>query len=622
MALLSYYIAVAQCTRAHVQDSPSLVEPSWPELILHYGEDLGMDCVWLDMLLDTPIANFTPDVSRAGTFIKLGSVDVYESTPSVEWFMEHWVPVWYEWSAVQASQAENQRFAPLEYQLQNATTFRTKSISPVPSSPTNTNQSFSFDYNGSGSSTSSQTSLNQDPPQVHTRPILTSYMDEFFRARDERIARILERETPNQLTTRLSRKAQPPMKNARVFKWTQSGSGEFTYEEIPKTRRQDTLEYYSEDQSRYDPVLNEWHCCELWGEFSDEDDGFPYVPIFEGDNRPAEDAVAPPTSNLVIDDSPVEDFLLPNPDDTHQQQPLNIRLLRLQDEILTVARLYFGYTPRIPAPEVPALTDEKRRKSFCRCFGLIWDQVKSVDEVFAIQSVAAAIDFFLRLAKKSPLLADEWDLIPDNPFPVSMSPRFKQFRLLQTNISFKRDESGLHTKEVTIYMLDLGTNSTAPWKLAVKSALNALMVCRLDPSFNEYDIVEFLLTNGIAFHTLQPSSSISRTPHVQRASLAPFRRPHSYEFASRDYLAYRQRCHSILSHPRGRAALMHGNFMWRLALRSVRWEAVYSGPSGWSPNPDEMLVIQDPSTGIEYLDDKLSVDEQDALCGTYHCVTG
>jgi hypothetical protein len=188
MAFLSYYIAVAQCTCAHVEDSfPKLVELPWQEVILKYGEDLGMDCIWLDMLLDTPIVNFTPDVSRTGTFIKLDSVDIYELVPSVEWFMEHGIPVWYEWDAVQSSQVENRRFAPLEYQLQNATTFRTKSLSPVPSSPTNTNQFFSFDYESGGSSSSPPTSHapmpmpNQDPLQFHT-PILMNYMEEFFRA--------------------------------------------------------------------------------------------------------------------------------------------------------------------------------------------------------------------------------------------------------------------------------------------------------------------------------------------------------------------------------------------------------------------------------------------------------
>jgi len=67
---------------------------------------------------------------------------------------------------------------------------------------------------------------------------------------------------------------------------------------------------------------------------------------------------------------------------------------------------------------------------------------------------------------------------------------------------------------------------------------------------------------------------------------------------------------------------MHGHFMWRIAFRSVMRESVLSGPSGWSTDIDEMIVVQDPSTNTEFVDDKLSTAEQDALCGTYRCLTG
>ena len=342
-------------------------------------------------------------------------------------------------------------------------------------------------------------------------------MDEFFALRAVRIARLLERETPRQRSTRLSRTAQPPMISARVFEWTESPSGQYIEEEIPKRLREEILDYYSSEQSRYDPVLNEWHCCALWGEYDsdyDQDDFNFLYSTFEGDDRPVEEAVAPPNPNLPFDDSPVEDLLLPNPDDALQQQPRDIRLLGLQNEILTVAHLYFGYTAQIPLTHAAILMDEKQRKSFCCSFGLIWDQIKPIKEVFTYPSVAAAIDFFLRLAKNSVVKDDEWDLSNNNLSSVSMSPRFRQFCPLQTTISFK-DGSGLQSKDVTIYMLDLGSQFAAPWKVAVKSALNALLVCRLDPTFNEYDIVEFLLTNGIPFHSLQPSDTVNRTPDVR-----------------------------------------------------------------------------------------------------------
>jgi hypothetical protein len=67
---------------------------------------------------------------------------------------------------------------------------------------------------------------------------------------------------------------------------------------------------------------------------------------------------------------------------------------------------------------------------------------------------------------------------------------------------------------------------------------------------------------------------------------------------------------------------MHGHFMWRIAFRSVMWEAVYNGPSGWSTDTDEMVVVRHPSTGRKFIDDKLSIVEQLALSGTYHCLTG
>jgi hypothetical protein len=67
---------------------------------------------------------------------------------------------------------------------------------------------------------------------------------------------------------------------------------------------------------------------------------------------------------------------------------------------------------------------------------------------------------------------------------------------------------------------------------------------------------------------------------------------------------------------------MHGGLMWCLAVPVVPWEDVYRGPSGWSSNPDEMVVVKDPVLWQELLDDRLTIAEQEALCGTYFCQTG
>lgn len=89
----------------------------------------------MDMLLDTLIVSFSPEVSMVGTFIILDPMDPYNISPLVDWFIEYGVPVWYEWNPGKASDLWNAHFAPLDYQLQEAVTFRTKSVFPVPSSP-------------------------------------------------------------------------------------------------------------------------------------------------------------------------------------------------------------------------------------------------------------------------------------------------------------------------------------------------------------------------------------------------------------------------------------------------------------------------------------------------------
>jgi hypothetical protein len=41
-----------------------------------------------------------------------------------------------------------------------------------------------------------------------------------------------------------------------------------------------------------------------------------------------------------------------------------------------------------------------------------------------------------------------------------------------------------------------------PWKLAVTTAADVLLVCRLDPRYREADFACFLIERGVPFHTL------------------------------------------------------------------------------------------------------------------------
>ncbi len=180
--------------------------------------------------------------------------------------------------------------------------------------------------------------------------------------------------------------------------------------------------------------------------------------------------------------------------------------------------------------------------------------------VFKRPSVAAAIDFFQRLAQgpKAKISEDEWDLNSRNCYFIAYTPRIRCFHQVTS------------TDGVELFILDLREQKQAVWYLALKHAADIAVVCRLGKDLTEYNIVKFLLQNGIPFHTLVPSSSVSRTPNTtSQPSLLPPFRAKDYSFGINNYLFYREQCNSILQHPHGCAALMHGGLMWRLAVTTI-----------------------------------------------------
>ena len=614
LALWSCAIAGAETRETQLEDTRWSRE-NWKRQLVTNCKDIGIDQGWIDLLLDSPVASFSDSIERTGTFLKVKDGSITQPDPT--WFYMYGVPVWYPWDRDLASNLAYGYLAPLPEQLQEATTLLLKSPSP-PTTPLSSSVLLPpFD--------------SQTPPATHPRtrqPPSTAKMEEFFRLRAERNARTLARETPGQRIVRLSREKNPPTVSARVFEWIVCQDDEYICEEVSRKDRGDVLGSYTNDETRYDAFANEWHICKLWGdhiqddgsgdESSDEsgDESDDYDPSFGwNESQTAESNVGnlrPADEDLLQGDAWVV---------TSQQAEQRITLAdKLEGEILNVAELYFGYTPCIPLPQVTPLQDERARKSFCRSFGLVWaGKVESIQDVFERPAVSGVTDFFRRLAQRNSIISkDEWDLLPGNRQAVKLTSRFPKFHIVFSEHDNKQGGGKALTK---YYMLDLASQRTAPWNVAVKHASDALTICRLDPSFNEYEIVDFLLTNGIQFHTFQPSSSITRTLNMPRPSLQLLTRNSDYKFDGRDYLAYRERCRAILDQPRGRAALMYGNIMWRIAIHTVKWEAVYAGPSG-SPDPYEMVVVRDTTNGIEYVDDDLSPQEQEALCGTYCCFTG
>lgn len=170
-------------------------------------------------------------------------------------------------------------------------------------------------------------------------------------------------------------------------------------------------------------------------------------------------------------------------------------------------------------------------------------------------------------------------------------------------------------------MFDFKDQSTVKWKLTVKTAAHALLVCRLDLQLDESDLAYYLLQKGIPFHTQQLSTTLSWSPISRHPPLIiPFH-PANYVFTWQDYEAFRHQCQVVSNQPHSCAALLRGYYPWCLAINNLSFSSVLSGPSGWSTEPEEMFVVTLPEIEEEFNDDKLTDIELKFLAGTYNTST-
>jgi hypothetical protein len=578
MALLSYVIAGAEDIHSSVKDSVTRAKAPWYEILFQH-----FDAQWLDALYASTVYSFCPQTPRAGVFLELEVFDSYQPLP--EFFCRFHVPVWYPWSRDLAQRYKH--LAPLPHQLQEGTTFLTKSPCPSASTPI--------------SSVTPSAILSTQPKHISWA--------EFILQRKRRYDERVEKETPQQQQVRLARLRNPPKISAKVFEWIEDDNGNLCRQAVSKKMREDTLDSYLASQIYYDPIENEYDCC------IEHDSGAPGGPMDDDDdddddffwsgndvdvNRADNNGILPardPSPDVDINDSwNTQSAEAPDPKSSDN----------FIAEVHRILFLHFGYTPLIPVPTLPkpVLETESDRRRFTRFLGIGWQN--HLIPAFETPQLSAAATFVGRIhTKGSSISADEWDLSRENRQSILCSPRLKSLRCIGQGL----------------FMFDFKDRSTVKWKLTVTTASHALLVCRLDSKFDESELAYYLLRNGIPFHTLQLSTTLSRSSISSHPPpVIPFR-PADYIFTWRDYEAFRQQCHVILKQPRGRAALLRGYHPWRLAVNDVSFVSVISGPSGWSTEPEEMLVVKLPETGEEFIDDKLTDIELRLLSGTYSAST-
>ncbi|KAJ7136502.1 hypothetical protein C8R43DRAFT_893889 [Mycena crocata] len=396
-------------------------------------------------------------------------------------------------------------------------------------------------------------------------------MDTFFLRRKAHNVKLAARETPEQRQRREQREIHasknqvPGRKGARVYVWEMS-NGHYMRRPAGRSKYEDVWEEYGPEQRCYDSYCDEWDCCEQFGpDAEQEDDG-------EGNWDPFDEHFYKHRSSVALE---------PNVDEE--------------------------------APAEMAL----EKQSNCRL-----TKVLSLHSILCL----AASNWSLRLLKIR-CICDLDAQLPKARQSKLASPSQPLWSLLD----FHQETSELYNEwtvlirreilEHRVYYVFWEKPSTGLYIL-VESATTALEIVRQGWGPDLRDIMENLLARGMTFMTCcrstQCSTQLPRSSTLGRSGLGY--RPLTYRPNLTDYTAYVSLRDRFFETPRGRAALLFGGIIGRLARAEASVEDVIRGPGC------DVLIsgisLWDGHSTSAYWDDRLTPDEIDLICGVYHVSTG
>jgi len=594
--------------------------------------------IWLNDLGRSTVCNFSENCPRAGIILDWLNTDKNMEKPPVEWFTTHHVPVWYPWTRDHANACAKPQFAylrPSVELIQMATTFSplpgpSQSITNQPTTTTNT-----------APPTASTHMSRKEFNAARNAYVKTKPWAPFFEARAQQNQAQLQQETDQQRQTRLNRERDPPTVSAEVFEWDWSEEDPLVLvrTRVPVKSRVDTLEDYESSQCRYDSFKNIWDVC-LWFDLDDEKDGnSPALMDTHDDDDLAESWSgghdwSPRDSEIEADD---DDFDTAGEQAAHATYISN-RVNELSTtqnaiswprvsfsseieldltanlnpfELLQHIQLFQGFVPPLRSNSSSWTRED-------------WDDaMKSIGwyNKPPLKGFEAIIIQFIKDWISKPTAPENSDFNPNN-YRAIIPSKFKEAFSCMT----LPEGQFLYGKHKVLYILrpeSLKNSVTCPYSIILTNPRDAVFVYRLlgVSDLTAISLCEFLLENGIAFRTFQhlPQFYSARKLNNDQ-TLLPMRLS-DYQFGSDDYAAYVRHRAQLLKSPRGRAALLRGGIVARIAREHIAIDSALLGPSSAVMVHRLGMHFTDHG-GFEFWDDDLTENEIGIICGVYRCFTG
>ena len=622
MGLLSFLISEIKF-RSLVHDIPD-----WFTFLV----DQGVSQPWLNGFYQSTICNFSENCPRTGLFINWLAED--KPTFPLKLFQMANVPVWYPWTPELAKLVSHTPsladLQPIAEKLQNATTFITCTpstfferygitrLAALPPSPSKSPSNFShkeaspsFDQSESNTNANFRDMTYAQLTLARNTVIKTKPWSSFFHGRKTRNLDRATVETPEAKQSRLNRERQPPEKKVNVYVWDWSDEDPLQLIRTRVTTQKesiDLLEIFPNSQSIYDSWANEWDLCEYFGD-SDElddndnnDDNQVYhahpSDLVDPDPQDNPQAHAAYIQACINDPKPFPTYTPHYQPDKQDWPPLDVSF-----DIVEYLSEYYGFVPPLEYSKSKEVDEE----GWVNCMKSIG--VMTGTKLLSLHNLHDPIICFIN-ALQSPQgpSSQLFDVAPKNRVSINTPELFQKIRLVQ----------GLFIVQPFAFKAD-----RMPWSVALTNIPDALYVFRLlkKHDHSPISLSYRLLIDGVTFRTVQPLGSISSTYSLRDVTMLIPIRLYNYRFGPTDYEVYESQRAALLSSPRGRAALLCGGIVARLAKEHLSLDSACFGPSSFVTRHGVGFCVVDDA-GTKFWDDELTNDEQDIICGVHRCYTG
>lgn len=305
-----------------------------------------------------------------------------------------------------------------------------------------------------------------------------------------------------------------------------------------------------------------------------------------------------------------------------QESGEGFRSERAQYEVLDILTSWFSFVPPIPLPGATQgislsptaggsndLILQRDKKVVEKIMGLPGLEVGTTFLNTSVGKMCAS--FTLTFATGDPTTKPDgnlWDLCEDSQRMLAYHPLLSSIHCVQNETT-------------SLYMFNFGSQATTLWKLAVYNATAVMYVCCLPSEWKEGQIALDLVQASIPFCTLQERVTLLSAPPEKLPGVIIPMHLSDHVFDQQDAEFYTDQCEKLMMVWRSRAALLKGGFVCRIALQYISMSEAVQGPLGVQDDPAHMLIVKD-SSGVEYIDDKLTQSKLDVLCGLYKTFTG